>query len=307
MRHGLSAPLRLASATTQCRLFVSPRQYAYGLESGVVLDNILPHRLHASSRVVLDPAIWGRWTSDGHFSTSLDGQTAARPYEHWTLAAELNTADANDIRRGAVVQKLWNAVDVRLRNLHNDYVMTRVRELIGLPRKTDTLEILEHLGLARPLILRRLKDLRNTVEHQDRGAPTHAECANLVDSVWYFLRSTDPFAVQRISSFDLSSDVLVSTDPERTQFVSIELDAKDWAVRLRGWFWPEELGVATEETNSGLVLVLEREPDRSDLDALYISGKVDTASEQLPALIRDVFAVDLPAGATASRLNHSPG
>ena len=251
--------------------------------------------------------MWGRWTNDGQSSTLLDGQTAARPYEHWTLAAELNTPDANDVRRGAVVQKLWNAVDVRLRNLHTDYLLNRVRGLIGLPKKTDTLEILQHLGLARPLILRRLKDLRNTVEHQDRGAPTYTECANLVDSVWYFLRSTDPFAVQRISSFDLSSDVLVSTDPERTQFVSIALDAKDWAIRLRGWFWPDQLRVATNGTNPGLVLVLERESDKSDLDALYISGTVEPASDQLPALIRDYFAVDLPAGANASRLGHPAG
>lgn len=96
-------------------------------------------------------------------------------------------------------------------------------------------------------------------------------------------------------------------DPEREHFVSIKLDAKDWAIRFRGWFWPRELRVATEGTNSGLVLVLEREPDKSDLDALYISGTVEPASEQLPALIRDFFTVDLPAGANAFRLGPPTG
>lgn len=53
------------------------------------------------------------------------------------------------------------------------------------------LELLESYGIVRPLIMRNLLDIRNDIEHHDVNPPEPTRCKELVDVVWYFLKSTD--------------------------------------------------------------------------------------------------------------------
>lgn len=240
---------------------------------------------------------WTDWPEDGRSWIILDSEKAARPYQHWRLAEELSTPDADDVRRGTVIHKLWNAVEVRLRTLHDAYEFSQLRQLLHLDRKSTSLDIMEHLGLVRPSILRRIKDIRNVVEHQDKGAPTVVECATLVDAVWYFLRSTDSLSVQRLSNFDLSSGLKFSTTRGHTQFISFDIHPRDWSIHARGWFWPSEVNEVDAATNTGLVLTLDEDSREDESGALYLSGMVDPSSESMAVLLRESIAVDLPLGA----------
>ena len=235
---------------------------------------------------------------EGGFSTPLSEEKAARPYAHWQLAADLNMPGADDVHRGTVIQKLWNAVDVRVRTLHEAYSLSRLRPILASGNKSTTLDILEHLGLVRPLILRKIKDIRNTVEHQDKGVPGHSDCENLVDTVWYFLRSTDSLAMERQTTFDLSSGVPTGRSEDSRQFISFTMEDASWNVHARGWFWPHEMAEVDSGATAGLIIDLDQEPRSGRDGALYVSGTVDSRSTLMTSVIRKYFALGLPRGTT---------
>jgi hypothetical protein len=250
------------------------------------------------SRAAIDGE-WRTWSADGTSWTSLDEDKAARPYQHWHLAAELNTPGADDVRRGTVVQKLWNAVDVRVRTLNEVYSLSQIRPIFGLNRKTTTLDVLERLGLVRPLVLRKLKDIRNTVEHQDKGAPKSEECDTLVDIVWYFLRSTDSYVLQRLNYFELTAELELSIGRQSGQFITFDIAEAGWAIRVCGWFQPSQIIATSATSTAGLILELDQSPHVGEDDAIYLSGTTDPVSDLMPLLIEKYFALDLPKGATS--------
>jgi len=226
----------------------------------------------------------------------VDDDTASRAYKLWNFAADLNDRSIDDVGRGTVVQKLWNAVDHRIRSLHEIYRLNVVKSLLGLPKTSASLDMLHHLGVVRPLILTNLKVVRNRVEHQDRGAPDANECNNLVDSVWYFLRSTDYLVVRKLNTYSLQSGRAVQGRPEREEFVSISVSA-DWGMRLYGWFREEDIIADAGDSEFGIMMKLDRQPERFGTGDVFLSGSVTPASAGLQRLIRDYFAVELPSGA----------
>lgn len=250
------------------------------------------------TRVAIDGE-WRTWSVDGTSWTTLDEDKAARPYQHWHLAAELNTPGADDVRRGTVVQKLWNAVDVRVRTLNEAYSLNQLRPIFGLNRKTSSLDVLERLGLVRPLVLRKLKDIRNTVEHQDKGAPNSEECGTLVDTVWYFLRSTDSYVVQRLTYFELTAELDPSDERQGGQFITFHITEAGWAFRVGGWFQQSQIITTSAASTAGLVLELDQSPHFGEGEALYLTGITDPLSDLMPLLIERYFALDLPRGATS--------
>ncbi len=54
-----------------------------------------------------------------------------------------------------------------------------------------TLELLEFIGVIRPVLFRKLLSIRNALEHEDSPPPSQSYCLELSEFVWYFLRATD--------------------------------------------------------------------------------------------------------------------
>lgn len=244
--------------------------------------------------------VWDGWFAEAESSIILDDQTASRAYKLWNFAADLNAQSIDDVGRGTVVQKLWNAVDHRIRALHTIYHLNVVRSLLGLPRSTTSLDVLRHLGVIRPLILKNLKSVRNRVEHQDRDAPNELECNNLVDSVWYFLRSTDYLVLEKLQTYTLRSGMTVQGYAEREEFISISV-SDDWNMRLYGWFREENVATDFGDIEAGIVLRLDRQPNHFESSDVFLSGIVSSTSADFAHLIRGYFAVGVPSGA---RGNH---
>lgn len=235
---------------------------------------------------------WDEWHETGYSASDTDRKAAERPYLHWNLAVELLMPGASDIHRGTAIQKLWNATDSRVRMLHGEYHMAALKEVLGWPKKTDMLEVLNLLGLARPLILRQLKEIRNSVEHQDSRVPSNEDCLGYIDSVWYFLRSTDIFASRRILSFERSAASPASSSPARTHFIEFNFQESDWTPRIRGWF--PSSAISTRPRQGALELVLDKPAKQSDADSVYLSGVIAKTSSGIAEVIRSYFLVELP-------------
>ncbi|NDK30903.1 hypothetical protein [Nesterenkonia haasae] len=244
---------------------------------------------------------WDGWISYPESWTILDPDTASRAYSLWNFAAKLNEQSVDDVVRGTVVQKLWNAVDQRIRALHEIYNLNIAKSLLGRA-KMSTLDVLHDLGVIRPLILKNLKDVRNRVEHQDQGAPNALECNNLIDSVWYFLRSTDQLATQKLNTYTLTSAITVHGIADQEESVSIDV-SDGWAMRLHGWFREEQIGIDSGDAYTSIVLNLSQQPHRHESNNLFLDGSVAPTSTYIPNLIRDYFAVGWPSGAHGNRID----
>jgi hypothetical protein len=242
---------------------------------------------------------WDGWPYLGASSTSLDEDDASRPYLHWRLAIELLSIEADDVRRGTAIHKLWNAVDTRVRMLRRDYRLSDLKRTLGLPRKLETLRVLDYLGLARPLILEDLRRIRNSVEHADEGAPLYAACLRHIDSVWYFLRSTDSLAMRRTINLEWSNDLVPRADIRSSQFITFDFDSGAWVPQVRGRL-PHE-AIHHRPADGCIQVELDETPRAADEFSTYFRGRMSSGSPGIADVVAAYFAVDLPAHGFESR------
>jgi len=86
------------------------------------------------------------------------------------------------------ITTLRRVINLRVRHIFRNY---ELRTLKMRNRGGGTLELLEQLELIKPSVLKRLLEVRNVIEHEDRPPPDKTACAELSEFTWYFLRATD--------------------------------------------------------------------------------------------------------------------
>lgn len=162
--------------------------------------------------------------------TLIDQDTVQRPYQHWEHAETLLKSELSEFHRIDLIATLKRAIDIRIRNLNEIYDF---RKTSLFKRSTPVIDILERLGIVRPLMLSKLIQIRNQVEHQDRPPPNNVVCAELVEFTWYFLRSTDIYVHGIPTGVVLESEpyarhspygMTLNTGPERA-----------WSIEILGW------------------------------------------------------------------------
>jgi hypothetical protein len=117
---------------------------------------------------------------------------------------------------------------------------------IPIPDKpSGTLELLEYVGLIRPLMLQRLIEIRNAVEHEDASPPRLEELHIFLEFVWYFLRSTDNALRHPIESFVLQP---IPLDEDSPYSVGVTLGPHPkWIPKIRGWVEPEMVSIENKQ------------------------------------------------------------
>jgi hypothetical protein len=98
-------------------------------------------------------------------------------------------------------------IGLRLLNQLYRWKKLPLRTLSSMPQ----LQLLEQLGIARHRMVTRLIDFRNSIEHADKPPPDQKHCADLLEVVWYFLRSTDHLGLRIVSSFSFTQDPIAES------------------------------------------------------------------------------------------------
>lgn len=91
------------------------------------------------------------------------------------------------------VSNLKRAVDHRIKHISTTY---KLKKTTCYALKTNIWDTLAELELIKPVMLSKLIEIRNAVEHQFSDPPAQARCIELSEFVWYFLRSTDSISKQ---------------------------------------------------------------------------------------------------------------
>lgn len=165
-----------------------------------------------------------------------------RSYAHWQHADQLLPGANDELRRVDIIAALKRAVDFRVKLLHSRW---RLRDIPLPGRPRTSLERLELLGIARPHMVQRLVMLRNAIEHEDAHPPDTGTCRDLVEFVWYFLRSTDALVSKTTDSVELHPEpnhsVLGGTmygGPEQDWILTVSLRLNDPLIAFhekKGW------------------------------------------------------------------------
>jgi hypothetical protein len=145
------------------------------------------------------PTEWMTWRRDGLSGAKLETTVVDRAHEIWEHADSRFHSGAKELDIVDGVIALKRAISQRMGALDDVY---HFRELPLVNRPKRVLDVMHAVGLVRPVMLRRLIEIRNLLEHNDDKPPPMADCQALSELVWYFLKSTDGLLSTRVASID---------------------------------------------------------------------------------------------------------
>lgn len=190
----------------------------------------------------LSENIYNNWPIYSQGGSVADDSLINRAYKIWERALKLVSNANNDFDRSDVVLTLKRSLDQRLKLIEKTYLF-KSKQFEGKPK--HYLDILAHLNIIRPLFFHKLLKIRNAIEHEDEKPPSKSECFELVDIVWYFLKSTDPIVSIEKSCFE-------SGGIDTKYGYDLNIDWKKNHMEMSGWF-PIEF--VSEESRPGFIKV----------------------------------------------------
>ena len=125
-----------------------------------------------------------------------------RAYEIWAHSERILQQYNDEFHLTDAITTLKRAMSHRLQLLKTIYRLDTI-PLPKIPKRA--IEQLAFLGIVRPTMLSRLIEIRNMIEHEDAAPPTCDRCIELLDFVWYFLRSTDRAGICQPTEIEFES------------------------------------------------------------------------------------------------------
>ncbi|MGJ3194714.1 hypothetical protein [Peribacillus frigoritolerans] len=182
-------------------------------------------------RIWIDNSIIN-WRCMSLGGTIIEEQKWRRAYIIWERAKVLIEKSGSEFDIGDGIANLKRSLNNRLKLIEEIYSF----KLIGIDNKPKGyLEILEVFGIVRPLIMKKLLFIRNDIEHNDAKPPSLDRCLELLDVVWYFLKSTDSMVqIERCEAdFTLRNDTGINT--QYGYEIKYDFNKVGQTV-IRGWF-----------------------------------------------------------------------
>lgn len=140
------------------------------------------------------------WITSVDTANVARGREWFRAYEIWEHADQLLQQTFNEFHLVDTITTLKRAVNNRLRLLNKLYKFKR----IPIQEKpSDLLQTMHYLDIVRPIMVEKLIQIRNAVEHEDASPPDYEDCRVFSEFVWYFLRSTDNLVREIVITFNL--------------------------------------------------------------------------------------------------------
>jgi hypothetical protein len=141
--------------------------------------------------------------------------------------------------RADVIAILRRVLNHRLQKLKGIYL-----ENVPISKKASgTIEQLALLGVVKPLMLHKLLQIRNAIEYQDSKPPSLKQCAELLEFMWYFLRSTD--VLVRLVLKSISFSKLDKHGKDTPYGFTLQTGPEDkWQSKISGWFEPKDVSLS---------------------------------------------------------------
>ncbi|MBF0724790.1 hypothetical protein [Enterococcus gallinarum] len=232
------------------------------------------------------------WYSSGSNLHSLD--TQQRAYDIWNRANDLVKKNDSPFDLTDGITNLKRSINHRLKLIEEIYHFKK----IDFPEKPKGyLELLESYSIVRPYLMKTVMEIRNHIEHNDTPPPNHQRCKELVDMVWYFLKSTDSLVSSLTTDFEFY--IYDKNNNETHYGGTVYLDhTTHETMKILGWFPCESISTEKKENYIPLyVEALNRKEKWDDtkyhqdklITDLWIIGTADTKDFNYHSFIRHLF------------------
>jgi hypothetical protein len=158
---------------------------------------------------------------------TIDISLSSRSYIIWKHAERILLEHDEELYLVDALTTLKRAINQRLKVLDSVY---HFKDIPFYKKSKGILDIMSDVGLIRPLLLHKLIDIRNSVEHGDKLPPNKDICLEMLDVVWYFIRSTD-------NNLNIIPETIVMQDIKNSNSsLSMDFTPKDkWCMAFYGW------------------------------------------------------------------------
>ena len=245
--------------------------------------------METPSKVWLSPEFLG-W--DGYHQ-SHGGNNEKIVREHHSIWQHANELLVNRNDRHFVTScliQLNRVVDFRDKALDECYSF---RKIPGLSRQSRH-EIMELVGVVKPLMRKKLDSVRNRLMHiQGTEPPPVQECAELAEFVWYFLKSTDriaAFPIETVQFYDNGAD----TDAFNPD-VEVEIADSAWKLIVTAKVRPAHISSILipewVQIDTGTGLPWEAAETTTDGKAFRLRGIVVDSDQFVQSFVKKMFQV----------------
>lgn len=234
------------------------------------------------------------WSIGPASGSYVDYDSYIRAYEIWEHSHNLIMYPDSSFDLADGIANLKRSINQRLHLIEKVY---KLKSISFPDRPKGYLELLESYGVVRPFILKSLLIVRNDIEHNDAKPPIEDRCKELVDVVWYFLKSTDQ--IVQVTKDDIEFSLINEKGEETHYGFTITLNRNDYSqCEIWGWF-PTEL-ISIDEIKDFLKINVtdihgkerwEQEGKHSEKKETdkWIRGEPVFEGNDLRLLIRDIL------------------
>jgi hypothetical protein len=156
-------------------------------------------------------------------------------HEIWAHGNQLlSKTDPSQQDLAAAIIQFQRAVELRDRLLDQIY---RFEQIPGRA-SNNKYAIMADLGIIRPTLKVRLRDLRNSLIHEPSGVQiSKNECELLSDTAWYYLKVTDRIIQHR--PYDVEVDY--SSPETGRSILTLTFETVPWSIKVSGSLSPSHL------------------------------------------------------------------
>lgn len=197
-------------------------------------------------------------------------------WEHGNELVSSSTASQQDLETGII--QLQRAVE------HRDKLLDRLYSFEMIPGKPGAKYVtMADLKIIRPGLKVRLRELRNKLMHDlDEIFLNQADCAELSDTAWYYLKATDHLSQQ--CAIDLR---LHYVDGDEHYYFGFDFNRTDWAVTINAYL-PSSLLLESRIADC-LTVVANEGSIRTIGNGISLEGNATGTPSALYKLVRIFF------------------
>lgn len=222
---------------------------------------------------------WNNISSTEHYN----GENIKECYDYLNHAESLIVDFKDKFHIQDSIRNLKIVVDKRIKQIE------RVYDFKSYFPKQHILETYKRLGIIKGLVIRKLFTIRNDIEHNELDYSDIEQCHDLLDTVWYFLKSTDELVYTANTGIELSKE---ESSANEEIWVGIDMDSsKMKVVEIRGRVNKEFL---FNESFESAIEIENVEIKEVDDGRIYFSGNIVLTNEVKVLIAKKVLINRIP-------------
>ncbi len=207
-----------------------------------------------------------------------NGENIKECYDYLNHAESLIVDFKDKFHVQDAIRNLKVVVDKRIKQIE------RVYDFKSYFPKQHILETYKELGIVKGFVIKKLFTIRNDIEHNELDYSDVEQCHDLLDTVWYFLKSTDEMVYTANTGIEVAEDDDIE---DEEPWVGIDIDSpKMKDVEIRGKVNKDFL---SKESFENAIEIENVEIKEVDEERIYFTGNIVLTNNTKILIAKKIF------------------